>query len=581
MGNCGKRFFLLVMAALLGCGAVEPASAQTMAVGDSLAGRLDVKVVSRVRAVGAASLSCRIIRPPNLNRPAVRQKIVNFLYEADPLPSRTQTKRQRDGSAVHILDFRKPSVPITITRTYQVETERRSPVPTGWYPFPAPGVWSGGEKYLAGTGHVQVGREPVAGFSRILVQSCNNQNEAVCLILNWIADNIRLDLNADESDALSVMRNRRGSDEGVVHLAVAMLRQVGIPARVVVGLASDEPWRVEENGGRSWAIKAGLGRHCWLEVHYPGYGWVESDVYVSRNFVSPYYVRLGTGLDATGAADGIWNWGGGPEDVQDLREEISIECKSPPVRVKSVQMWERPRSMVLLAESARNSTETREPDYRPEERPRFQAAVLDRAEVLDMPLGEPEDIGFPGFSASNSQFLSRKDGAGVEFQPRLSSVQDADIGPEQMAAQCFVVDFPFEAAEVLLPVRRSAEAKGGVMVRIRRDAGGRPGEVAAVSVCGKAGRDSVTAEENRVRLPLDANGPVLLMPGLYWLCPVAESPGFSWPFTPGNPYGWADDSLITDEHGILAALFSGDFHFGISGRRRIPRHLGEAPEKRN
>lgn len=59
-----------------------------------------------------------------------------------------------------------------------------------------------------------------------------------------------------------------------MHFASAeavMLRSVGIPARIATGFAGGEP---AQDGTR---VMKGTNAHAWVEVWYPGVGWVESD----------------------------------------------------------------------------------------------------------------------------------------------------------------------------------------------------------------------------------------------------------------------------------------------------------------
>lgn len=52
---------------------------------------------------------------------------------------------------------------------------------------------------------------------------------------------------------------------------VAMLRSQGIPARYAVGYTSGQ--RVAED---SWVVR-GVDSHAWVEVYFPGYGWIQFD----------------------------------------------------------------------------------------------------------------------------------------------------------------------------------------------------------------------------------------------------------------------------------------------------------------
>lgn len=64
-----------------------------------------------------------------------------------------------------------------------------------------------------------------------------------------------------ESDALTVLKTKRGDCAGMSMLYIACLRAIGIPARLVSG------WTLGED---QW--------HCWSEMYVPKVGWVPQDV---------------------------------------------------------------------------------------------------------------------------------------------------------------------------------------------------------------------------------------------------------------------------------------------------------------
>jgi hypothetical protein len=79
---------------------------------------------------------------------------------------------------------------------------------------------------------------------------------------------------------------------GAAELAVALLREAGIPARSVRGYlvpaesataASPGELKREQSLGEE-------GLHRWIEVYYPGAGWVFSDPFRSVDYVGPRYL---------------------------------------------------------------------------------------------------------------------------------------------------------------------------------------------------------------------------------------------------------------------------------------------------
>jgi hypothetical protein len=94
----------------------------------------------------------------------------------------------------------------------------------------------------------------------------------------WLRTNILYDLNAPvprrSQDAVDVMlfETKRGFCEHFASAEAVLLRALGVPARVATGLAGGEAGSVP--GTREFR---GDSAHAWVEVYFPGVGWVDSD----------------------------------------------------------------------------------------------------------------------------------------------------------------------------------------------------------------------------------------------------------------------------------------------------------------
>ena len=67
------------------------------------------------------------------------------------------------------------------------------------------------------------------------------------------------------------LQTRQGYCEHFATAMVMMLREVGVPARYVLGYLEGQ-----EQEDKTWRVEAGAA-HAWVEVYFPGYGWVEFD----------------------------------------------------------------------------------------------------------------------------------------------------------------------------------------------------------------------------------------------------------------------------------------------------------------
>ncbi|MDD1762435.1 MAG: transglutaminase domain-containing protein [Methanothrix sp.] len=85
---------------------------------------------------------------------------------------------------------------------------------------------------------------------------------------NFVADNMRYaGYDPNDMGALMALKYLSGDCVEYSDLLVALNRAVGIPARTVDGLT----------GCTDQGYDAGNNKHCWLEVHFPGIGWVPVD----------------------------------------------------------------------------------------------------------------------------------------------------------------------------------------------------------------------------------------------------------------------------------------------------------------
>lgn len=80
--------------------------------------------------------------------------------------------------------------------------------------------------------------------------------------------------SAERVDTLVEEEKMVGDDEQFAVALALMARQVGIPARVVMGFYPDQQSTYEE--GEPWTV-LGSDVHAWIEVPFKGYGWVPID----------------------------------------------------------------------------------------------------------------------------------------------------------------------------------------------------------------------------------------------------------------------------------------------------------------
>lgn len=158
-------------------------------------------------------------------------------------------------------------------------------------PFPIPALRLAGLRpFLMGEKDIPVQEEGIAAQARRLTRDAPTVHEAVSAVFNWIVDHHTYDAGRETpQDGRSVFYNKRGSCVGYTHLAMAMLRSLGIPARYAHGyLPPGYDWGISK---KYWGVQiSGGGYHAWIEVYYPDVGWTFTDLLHSKNFVDPFHV---------------------------------------------------------------------------------------------------------------------------------------------------------------------------------------------------------------------------------------------------------------------------------------------------
>lgn len=155
---------------------------------------------------------------------------------------------------------------------------------------PAPGsIPPDAVPYLESVGE----RAELAERCRALTSGCRTQVEAVRRIICWVSSAIDYRDGPDVPvDPRDVLRQGSANCVGAAELAVALLREAGIPARGVRGfLVPAETGTAAPAGGMKREQSLGEeGLHRWIEVYYPGAGWVFSDPFRSVDYVGPRYL---------------------------------------------------------------------------------------------------------------------------------------------------------------------------------------------------------------------------------------------------------------------------------------------------
>ncbi|MCX7769903.1 MAG: transglutaminase-like domain-containing protein [Proteobacteria bacterium] len=112
------------------------------------------------------------------------------------------------------------------------------------------------EKYLRETPKIQKNNKKIKDLAEDITRGIKDNSEKAKAIVTWVNKNIKKRLR-DRSSALEVLITKEGECEAHAMLTTALLRSIGIPTRIVGGIAYSR-----ENKGFLY--------HAWNEVYIDG-----------------------------------------------------------------------------------------------------------------------------------------------------------------------------------------------------------------------------------------------------------------------------------------------------------------------
>jgi transglutaminase-like putative cysteine protease len=118
----------------------------------------------------------------------------------------------------------------------------------------------------------------VKGLAARIVAGHRTEYDAVMAVQSWLQSNTVYDLSVprepDGVDAVDhfLFETRRGFCEHIASAMAVMLRSVGVPTRLVTGFGPGE-----RNAFTGYYEVRFSNAHAWVEVYYPGAGWISYD----------------------------------------------------------------------------------------------------------------------------------------------------------------------------------------------------------------------------------------------------------------------------------------------------------------
>ncbi|HET6385339.1 MAG TPA: transglutaminase domain-containing protein [Armatimonadota bacterium] len=183
------------------------------------------------------------------------------------------------------------------------------PSKTAVYPIAPADIPTEAKPYLQATALAQSDNPLIKHAAQEAVggRTLKSESAVVDAVVSWIVDHLRYEPDHGRYDAVTTLQYGQGECTGYSHLALAMLRSLGIPARFVAGLKFQEPYAVAGQG-RFYSLnmrnRTGFLYHAWIQVYFPGQGWVAYDPQGDFGFVDTRYVAFAVGPDKESLPEG-------------------------------------------------------------------------------------------------------------------------------------------------------------------------------------------------------------------------------------------------------------------------------------
>lgn len=488
-----------------------------------------------------SKLSFRFALPAGFSNKTVSQNIHGFNINFDPQPVKIDDETDAFGNRFKIAAWNNPSRDVRLNITFEVSLKSELSAMESISPYPLKSIPQNEMIYLKPTEMVQSSSPEIVSLSRKLVGNAKTEYEAVTAILNYVIDNVKYTYNPPQFDALYTLKTKSGNCQNFAHLNMALLRAVGIPARIVGGISLKQPLKVTVGNNDFLVQSLGQGGHAWMEIYFPDLGWLSYDPQQSKQFTSSRHIKQTHGLDSDDIND---SWRGAPY-LPEYSETVNAKFLDDVISLKMKSSERSPRAYFL---SNNFFTKAEVKPYPPYEKPKLPPGKI-------IEFGNME---FPSL-VNIYQIVGDK---GV----RILDKETAEyVTSSYVYAQAFEIDEKLNIDKISLAMRKFG-GDGTVYVDLVSDENGRPGFEGMRSV--------PLFLENIKRMPgyywVDFTFPekAVLKKGRYWI--VLRHSGeaiMNWFYIPGNPYGDSNDTRSTLKGYKWEDIQNYDFVFKVRAGR--------------
>ncbi len=502
--------------------------------------RIDYQMIQKVEPNPAINkLYLTYVKPVTYQSPTYNQQITNLKFNFIPQPNDQEEYTDKRGNQVIKVMWNNPrsTIKTEISLTAMNTTLLRELNTTS--PFPMKNLPPEVKQYLTATDQVPATDAQIVAKAKQLTTGANTQFDAVQRILAWVIDHMHYVLTPQDYGAMYSFRTGKGNCQNYSHLSSALMRAVGVPARIVNGVTLKKPYNVNIGSG-ILTLKMAEGRHSWIEVYFEDLGWVPFDPQQTALFVSNRFIRIEFGLDNNETTqDGLirWTQSEGALATPNFEEIIDTSFPQDNVSLNAQKQKYGPRKMLLLP-SVKASFKRIE--IEPEPTP----VAMDQDKLQTLSYSKPYLFGnleFPeGIDFLSSRGPAEKEGAATYEMKKNFLVETAEyVTSGAQYAQLFILQKPLKLGKIGLALHKFG-GNGQLWAEIIKDDNGVPGEIIATSDFIPLDQISFKAGYFWVDFDFRRDWPVL-SPGKYWIAMgFTGSPIINWFYSYGKPVGPED-----------------------------------------
>ncbi len=538
--------------------------AKTYLISENMSSSLNVSVNYRINVPsGINKLSVKSVRLPNKSNPASMQKITYFKLIPSVPPTNTQELTDQWGNNIIVQSWSKPPSHLSATARYSITLDRYLERFQGEFPYPVKSLPEEARIYLQPTDFIQSNNDKIQLFAKRLFGGVKDQVQAVTMVLNFVVDHIRYKVDPPKYDALYTLKSGIGNCQNYAHLAAAILRSGGIPARIVTGITSKKGWSAKTRT-LSWNLTLGQGRHAWLEVYYPNFGWVGYDPQQTLNFVSTRHIAIEMGPDTYSASkDGaiVWTSIGNIRPV--VEEKITIKFERDKEMFSAIGEQPSPRNNLFSSPYTMAALKPVPPIKRPE-KPTKPMYTLE--EIKQFSIYSKRTFGNLDFPRIINIFArDYLDAKGAKTLRRSFVSETAEyVTSKRRFAQKVEIPYPLKLYDISLAMHKFGGQKGFIWLTIMKDEQNKPGQIISKSNMIHISR--IGFFNGYQWIPFSFIDEILI-PGNYWISVEYSGDAiFNSFYLLGNTYGGPDDTRsCTREEDRWDTLQNYDFNFRVRG----------------